>query len=66
MEFLATLLADGPLAQQNIEKQYSNEGHSESTIRRAKNLLKIKSQKKGGPLGDEEQEWGLVITYVHQ
>jgi hypothetical protein len=51
------LLENGPLPQLYIQEQYSNEGYSNSTIRRAKSALQIKSIKEGGPLGDDEQQW---------
>jgi putative DNA primase/helicase len=61
MQFLSELLAEKPLPQQYIEEQYTNEGYSYSTIRRAKAELQIKSLKKGRPSDDGEQEWVLSL-----
>ena len=43
-DFIREILSDGPVLQTEIEKQWSG---SERTLRRAKNILKVKSKRRG-------------------
>jgi putative DNA primase/helicase len=57
VEFLRSVLADGPRPSKEIESEARNAGISESTLRRAKNFLGIRAVKDGGQFGGGKQKW---------
>src|SRR5215213_77871 len=46
-EFLRVTLADGPIAAKEIERDGKDAGHAWATVKRAKEALKVKSEKDG-------------------
>ena len=60
-EFLAEVLANGPVAVEQVEDEAENAGISKSTLRRAKRLLGVKSERvSGGNEGSGHWEWSLA------
>ncbi|MDP6063348.1 MAG: AAA family ATPase, partial [SAR202 cluster bacterium] len=60
VEFLVELLADGPIAVQQVRKEAKSAGISMATLRRAKYSKGVKSQKVSvGKEGDGHWEWSL-------
>jgi hypothetical protein len=57
VEFLRSMLADGPRPSKEIESEARNAGISESTLRRAKMFLGIRAVKDGGQFGGGKQKW---------
>ena len=47
-EFLRELLADGPVPAREVMKAYDQAGLSRTTVFRAKHILGVKVQKRGG------------------
>jgi hypothetical protein len=59
-EFLAEVLADRPVSAEQVEVDAENAGISKSTLRRAKRLLGVKSERvSGGNEGRGYWEWSL-------
>ncbi|MGH8538379.1 MAG: hypothetical protein ACREXM_18515 [Gammaproteobacteria bacterium] len=56
-EFLAGLLADGPLPSRQIRADADGAGHAWATIRRAQKALGIQAIKEGGRFGNSKQQW---------
>lgn len=56
-EWLADLLADGPVAAQTVEAERKKAGIAPATLRRAKKMLGIRSEKERGAAG--EWKWAL-------
>ncbi|MBM4255919.1 MAG: AAA family ATPase [Deltaproteobacteria bacterium] len=61
--FLREVLADGPVAAKEVEKQANQASISYATLRRAKAALQIKAEKRGGFFGGkkESQQWCWVL-----
>ena len=62
MDFLERELADGPKRQVELEKTWRKEGHTDGTINRAQEELKIEPHKdgfNGGWLWYTEQQWDM-------
>ncbi len=60
-EFLAEVLANGSVAVEQVEDEAENAGISKSTLRRAKRLLGVKSERvSGGNEGRGHWEWSLA------
>src|SRR5215217_2724687 len=47
IDFLREILAGGPVATKKVEKEAEDAGHSWATVKRAKDALKVKSEKDG-------------------
>jgi hypothetical protein len=55
-DFLAGLLADGPLSSKQVRSDADGAGYSWRTIRRAQKTLNVVAIKEGQP-GDKKQRW---------
>jgi putative DNA primase/helicase len=66
VEFLRSLLADGPHPSKEIESEARGAGISESTLRRAKAVLSVRAFKEGGHFGGGKQKWLWAMPeHVH-
>lgn len=56
-QFLADLLADGPMPSKAIRADAEGAGYAWRTLQRAKRALGIKAVKEGGTIGGKGQQW---------
>jgi hypothetical protein len=57
--FLTDLLANGSIAQKEVDRRADQAGHSRASVKRAKQSFKIESTRVGGVAGDGEWLWSL-------
>ncbi len=55
--FLRDLLSDGPMRSKRIEEEARGAGHTQATIRRAREALRLKTEREAGPRG--QWRWAL-------